>query len=109
LVGRKVYASLAEVPEPVDMVDIFRAASYAPGIVQEALAMSPRPKVIWMQLGVVNEDAAKLAEDAGRKVVMNRCPKIEYGRLSSELSWIGVNSRTITSKRPKIDTRGVQR
>ncbi len=109
LLGLKVYGKLADVPEPIDMVDVFRASSYAKGIVEEALALTPPPKVIWMQLGVVSDEAAKLAEDAGLKVVMNRCPKIEYGRLSSELSWIGVNSRTITSKRPKIDTRGVQR
>lgn len=109
LVGCKVYGKLADVPEPIDMVDVFRATPYAKGIVEESLALSPLPKVIWMQLGVVSDEAAKLAEDAGLKVVMNRCPKIEYGRLSSELSWIGVNSRTITSKKPKIDTRGVQR
>jgi len=107
--GQKVYARLADIPEPVDMVDIFRASKYARGIVEEALALKPLPKVIWMQLGVQDNDAAALAEAAGVKVVMNRCPKIEYGRLSSELSWIGVNSRTITSKRPKIDLRGVQR
>lgn len=109
LLGQKAYASLAEIPEPVDMVDVFRASQYAGAIVDEALAMQPRPKVIWMQLGVRDDAAAARAEAAGLKVVMNRCPKIEYGRLSSELSWIGVNSRTLTSKRPKIDTSGVQR
>ena len=107
--GQKVYARLADIPEPIDMVDIFRASKYARGVVEEALALNPRPKVIWMQLGVQDNEAAALAEAAGMKVVMNRCPKIEYGRLSSELSWIGVNSRTITSRRPKIDLRGVQR
>ena len=81
LLGRKVYAKLADVPEPIDMVDIFRASRYAPGIVEEALALSPRPQVIWMQLGVRNDEAAKLAEDAGLKVVMNRCPKIDIPRL----------------------------
>ena len=60
--------------------------------------MTPRPRVIWMQLGVRNDEAAARAEAAGIKVVMNRCPKIEYGRLSSEISWIGINSRTLTSK-----------
>ena len=71
-------------------------------IVQEALALKPQPQVIWMQLTVRNDEAAALAEDAGLKVVMNRCPKIEYGRLSSEISWIGVNSRTLTSKSAQI-------
>ena len=61
--------------------------------------MKPKPRVIWMQLTVRDDEAAKRAEDAGLKVVMNRCPKIEYGRLSSEISWIGVNSRTLSSKR----------
>ena len=65
-------------------------------IVQEALALNPRPQVIWMQLGVRNDEAAALAEANGMKVVMNRCPKIEYGRLSSEIAWMGVNTRTIS-------------
>jgi len=65
--------------------------------------------VIWMQLGVRNDEAAALAEAAGVKVVMNRCPKIEYGRLSSEISWMGVNSRTLTSKKAPPPGKGVQR
>jgi len=89
LLGRKVYAKLADVPEPIDMVDIFRAPRYAIEIVEEALALMPRPQVIWMQLGIRNDEAAKLAEASGLKVVMNRCPKIEYGRLSSEIAWMG--------------------
>jgi len=109
LLGQKVYAKLAEVPEPIDMVDIFRAQQYAPGIVEEAIALKPRPQVLWMQLGVRHEGAAAAAEAAGMKVVMNRCPKIEYGRLSSEIGWIGVNSRTISSKRAKLLGGGVQR
>ena len=109
ILGQKVYAKLADIPEPVDMVDIFRASAYALPIVQEAIELKPKPQVIWMQLGVRNEAAAKLAEDAGMKVVMNRCPKIEYGRLSSEIGWIGVNSRTLSSKRAKILGKGVQR
>ncbi len=84
MLGRKVYARLADIPVPVDMVDIFRAPQYALAIVEEALALKPRPSVIWMQLGIRNDEAAKLAEANGLKVVMNRCPKIEYGRLSSE-------------------------
>ncbi len=89
LLGRKVYAKLTDVPEPIDMVDIFRAPRYAVEIVEEALALTPRPQVIWMQLGIRNDEAAKLAEANGLKVVMNRCPKIEYGRLSSEIAWMG--------------------
>src|SRR5215207_7246307 len=109
ILGQKVYANLSEIREPVDMVDIFRASQFAPGVVDEALAMTPRPQVIWMQLGVRNDEAAAKAEAAGIKVVMNRCPKIEYGRLSSEISWMGVNSRTLTSKKAKLLGKGVQR
>ena len=109
LLGRKVYAKLTEVPEPIDMVDIFRAPRYAVEIVEEALALTPRPQVIWMQLGIRNDEAAKLAEANGLKVVMNRCPKIEYGRLSSEIAWMGVNTRTLTAKKAKLFGRGIQR
>lgn len=108
LLGQRIYATLADVPDPIDMVDIFRNADAALGVVQEALALDPKPAVIWMQLGVRNDDAAKLAEAAGLTVVMNRCPKIEYGRLSSEISWMGVNSRTLSSKRAALGT-GIQR
>jgi predicted CoA-binding protein len=109
LLGRKVYGKLADIPEPVDMVDIFRASQYALGIVQEALALKPRPQVIWMQLGIRNDEAAALAEGNGIKVVMNRCPKIEYGRLSSEIAWMGVNTRTLTAKKAQLSGRGIQR
>ena len=109
LLGRRIYERLADVPEPIDMIDIFRAAKYAVPVVQEALALSPRPRVIWMQLSVRNDEAAALAEANGMKVVMNRCPKIEYGRLSSEIGWIGVNSRTLSSKRAQLLGKGVQR
>src|SRR4051794_29683121 len=109
LLGQKVYAKLTDIPEPVDVVDIFRASQYAGGVVQDALQMNPRPKVIWMQLGIRNDQAAALAEAEGIKVVMNRCPKIEYGRLSSEIAWMGVNTRTITSKKAKILGGGIQR
>jgi uncharacterized protein len=107
--GQKVYARLADIPEPVDMVDIFRGADAVPGILDEALQMNPRPRVLWMQLTVQHEEAAKRAEEAGLKVVMNRCPKIEYGRLSSEISWFGINSRTLSSKRAQGYGTGVQR
>jgi len=106
ILGEKVYASLADIAEPVDIVDIFRNSEAALPITHEAIGMGA--KVVWMQLGVRNDEAAKLAEEAGMKVVMNRCPKIEYGRLSGELSWAGVNSRRISTKRPVLDAKGVQ-
>jgi len=109
ILGQKVYAKLADIPELVDMVDIFRAAQFVPGIVQEALVLNPRPQVIWMQLGIRDDEAAKIAEAAGLKVVMNRCPKIEYGRLSSEIAWMGVNTRTLSSQKAKLFGRGIQR
>ena len=109
ILGQKVYAKLADIPEPVDMVDIFRASQFALPVVQEAIALKPKPQVIWMQLTVRNDEAAALAEQAGMKVVMNRCPKIEYGRLSSEISWMGVNSRMLSSKRAQALGKGVQR
>ena len=109
ILGQQVYARLADIPEPVDMVDIFRASEHVLPVVQEALALKPKPQVIWMQLSIRNDEAAALAEQAGLKVVMNRCPKIEYGRLSSEISWIGVNSRTLSSKRGQTLGKGVQR
>jgi uncharacterized protein len=107
MLGQKIYARLSDIPEPIDMVDIFRASKYALPIVQEALSLKPRPQVIWMQLGIRNDEAAALAEANGMKVVMNRCPKIEYGRLSSEIAWIGVNTRTLSSKKAPIG--GLQR
>jgi uncharacterized protein len=107
MLGQRIYARLADIPEPVDMVDIFRASQYAQPIVQEALALKPRPRVIWMQLNVRNDEAAALAEENGLKVVMNRCPKIEYGRLSAEIAWMGVNTRTISAR--KAPSNGIQR
>jgi predicted CoA-binding protein len=109
LLGRRIYAKLSDVPEPIDMIDIFRAANYAVPIVQEALTLNPQPRVIGMQLTVRNDEAAALGEANGLKVVMDRCPKIEYGRLSSEIGWIGVNSRTLSSKRAQGFGKGVQR
>lgn len=104
ILGRRVYGSLSEIPGAVDMVDIFRASDAAPKIVEEALTLEPLPKVIWMQLGVRNDEAARLAEAAGLEVVMNRCPKIEYGRLSGEIAWSGVNTRMVSSKKPVMRT-----
>ncbi|MGI6852627.1 CoA-binding protein [Mesorhizobium sp. 1B3] len=100
IAGRLAYARLSDIPEAIDMVDIFRASDAVPPIVDEALALDPLPKVIWMQLTVRNDEAAAKAEAAGVKVVMDRCPKIEYGRLSGEIGWNGVNSRVISAKKP---------
>jgi predicted CoA-binding protein len=110
ILGQEVYASLADVPGPVDVVDIFRSSDAALGVVREAIALKDKLgiKVLWMQLGVRNDEAAAEARAAGLKVVMNRCPKIEYGRLSGEIGWAGVNSGTISSVRPKLAPRGVQ-
>src|SRR3954452_15691134 len=99
LLGKPFVASLSDIGRPVDMIDIFRNSSHIMPVVEGALTLSPPPKVIWMQLGARDDAAAEKAEAAGLKVVMNRCPKIEYGRLSSEISWMGVNSRTLSSKR----------
>jgi predicted CoA-binding protein len=109
ILGRQVYGRLSDVPEPIDMVDIFRNSADVPPIVNEAISLKPRPQVIWMQLTVRNDEAAGRAEEAGMKVVMNRCPKIEYGRLSSEISWMGVNSRVLSSRRARTLDGGVQR
>jgi predicted CoA-binding protein len=108
LIGKPFVASLADIGRPVDMIDIFRNSSHIMPVVEEALTLDPLPKVIWMQLGARDDTAAEKAEAAGIKVVMNRCPKIEYGRLSSEISWMGVNSRTLSSKRPPAPTQGMQ-
>lgn len=100
ILGERVYASLASVPIGVDVVDIFRKAEAVPAIVDEAIAIGA--KVVWMQLGVRHAAAAAKAERSGLKVVMNRCMKIEFGRLSGELSWSGINSGVISSKRRKL-------
>ncbi|TIR79004.1 MAG: CoA-binding protein, partial [Mesorhizobium sp.] len=90
----------ADLPHPVDMIDIFRGSAAVPGIVEQVLKLDPLPKVVWMQLGVRHDQAAARAEAAGIKVVMNRCPKIEYGKLSGEIGWTGVNSGVLSSKKP---------
>jgi predicted CoA-binding protein len=108
ILGQKVYASLKDVPAPVDMVDIFRNSDAALGVVDEALSEKDRLglKVIWMQLGVINEDAAAKAREAGLIVVMDRCPKIEYGRMSGEIGWMGVNRRLIDNRKPLLFGKG---
>jgi predicted CoA-binding protein len=106
ILDQPVFGTLGGIDEPIEIVDIFRNAEAALPITREAISVGA--KVVWMQLGVRNEEAAKLAEDAGLKVVMNRCPKIEYGRLSGEISWAGVNSRVLSSKRPLLGTHGGQ-
>lgn len=110
ILGQTVYASLEDVPGPIDVIDIFRSPDAIPGIVREAIALKSKLglKVVWMQLGARNDEAAAEAEAAGLRVVMNRCPKIEYGRLSGEIGWAGVNSRTISSARGKLADKGVQ-
>ena len=107
--GQKVYGSLSDVPEPIDMVEIFRNSEAAGPITAEALALDPLPKVIWMQLSVRNNEAAALAEAKGIKVVMDRCPKIEFGRFSGEISWQGINSRMLSSKKPVMSGKGFQK
>lgn len=97
ILGEQVFASLADIDLPVDMVQVFRNARAAGPITDEAIAIGAR--VVWMQLGVRNDEARARAEAAGLTVVVDRCPKIEYARLNGELSWNGINSRVITSKR----------
>src|SRR3954447_1773822 len=103
LLGETVYASLRDIPpdlaEQIDMVDMFRPASEAPDIVADAIAIGA--PVLWMQLGIRNDEAAETAEKAGIEVIMNRCPKIEFGRLGGELSWSGVNSGIIRNRPPE--------
>jgi predicted CoA-binding protein len=101
ILGETCCASLAEVPGRIDMVDVFRGSDEAGRIVDEAIALKDDKgiEVVWMQLGVRNDAAAARGTAAGFTVVMDRCPKIEYGRLHAELSWGGFNSRIITSKR----------
>lgn len=100
ILGQLTYARLGDIPEQIDMVDIFRASDAVPAIVEEAMSLDPVPKVIWMQLTVRHDEAAARAEAADLQVVMNRCPKIEYARLSGEIGWNGINSGVISSRKP---------
>ena len=99
VLGEKCYASLRDIPEPVDIVDCFRKSEDIPSIADEAIAI--HAKVLWMQLGVINHAAAEKARKAGLEVVMDRCVKIEHGRLFGGLNWAGVNTKVISSKRPQ--------
>ena len=102
--GELCYSDLADIPESIDMVDIFRRSEDAGSIVDQAIRLKPEMGIqfIWMQLGVIDSDAAERAESAGLTVIMDRCPKIEFGRLNYELSWSGINSGVISSKRPRL-------
>lgn len=98
ILGCRSYPDLQSIPEPVDVVDIFRRPEEVPALVDEAIAIGA--KVVWMQIGIVHEEAAARAREAGLEVVMNRCMKIEYGRLFGGLNWMGVNTGVISAKRP---------
>lgn len=106
ILGRTVYASLKDIPEAIDMVDVFRGSDAVPGIVEDVLRLEPLPKVLWMQLGIRDDAAAAAAEAAGLKVVMNRCPKMEYGKLSGEWGWVGGFSGGISSQRQRLHASG---
>jgi predicted CoA-binding protein len=100
ILGERCYKSLRDIPEPVDVVDVFRRAEDVGPIADEAIAIGA--KVLWQQLGVKNEAAARKAETAGLESVMDRCMKIEHARILGGLGWAGVNTRVISAKRPKF-------
>ena len=99
VLGERCYPSLRDVPEPIDIVDCFRASSEIPALAAEAIAVGA--KVLWLQLGVIHYDAARMARDAGLEVVIDRCVKIEHARLFGGLNFVGVNTRVISAKRPR--------
>ncbi|MDR1163859.1 MAG: CoA-binding protein [Candidatus Accumulibacter sp.] len=98
ILGEKSYPDLKAIPFPVDLVDVFRKPEDCVPIARDAVTIGA--KTLWMQIGVINEEAKKIAEDAGLEVVMDRCVKIEYGRLFGGLNWMGVNTGVISSRRP---------
>ena len=97
VLGQPCYPTLTDIPEPVDVVDCFRPAADIPPLARDAIDVGAG--VLWMQLGIVNEEAAALARGAGLEVIMNRCMKIEYARLFGGLGWVGVDTRVISGKR----------
>jgi len=110
LFGQLAYGSLADVPAPIEVVDVFRNSQAALEVTREAIRLKREKgiRVVWMQLGVRNDEAAAEAQAAGLHVIMNRCPKIEYARLSGEIGWAGVNSRRISARRPRLAAHRVQ-
>ena len=98
ILGEKCYPDLASIPEPVDMVDLFQRSDRVMPFVEQAIQI--KAKVVWLQLGVINDEAEKVASDAGLNVVVDRCVKIEYARLFGGLNWVGVDTKIISSKRP---------
>ncbi len=98
VLGERCYASLADIPFKVDMVDVFRRTSDVMPLAEQAIAIGA--KCLWQQIGVLNQEAADLASAAGLDVVMDRCVKIEHARLFGGLNWAGVNTRVISAKRP---------
>jgi predicted CoA-binding protein len=98
VLGEKCYKALADIPDKVDVVDCFRRGEEIPALAREAIAIGA--KVLWMQLGVANAEARRLAEGAGLEVVEDRCMKIEHGRLFGGLGWAGVNTKVISARRP---------
>jgi predicted CoA-binding protein len=103
ILGQKCYPDLASIPTPVDIVDLFQRPDRIPPFVDQAIEIGAR--VVWMQLGIVNEEAAQKARDAGLEVVMDRCMKIEYARLYGGLNWLGVNTGVISAQRPRYLNR----
>ncbi len=103
ILGQKCYADLKDIPTPVDMVDLFQRSDRIPPFVDDAIEIGA--KVVWMQLGIINEEAAQKARAAGLEVVMDRCVKIEYARLFGGLNTAGVNTGVISAQRPTIFNR----
>jgi predicted CoA-binding protein len=99
ILGEKCYPSLRDIHQPVDMVDVFRKTADVMPIADDAIRIGA--KVLWQQLGVRNEEAAAKARAAGLETVMDRCVKIEHGRLFGGLNWVGVNTKVISAKRPR--------
>jgi predicted CoA-binding protein len=100
VLGQRCYKSVRDIPEPVDIVDVFRRTEDVGPIADDAIAIGA--KVLWQQLGVKNTEAAAKAEAAGLESVMDRCVKIEHARILGGLNWVGVNTRVISAKRPKF-------